>query len=218
MNPLTTAGLKMLRQANNLYKARRKRRAKAIFHAQELRPGDLAIDCGANVGEITRLLAANGATVHAFEPNPIAFEVLARETTDLGNVSLHQCAVSDRAGTARLFLHRKLKHDPLGHSAGSSLVGAKHNLDPDNSIEVPVVDLADFIESLPSRVRLLKIDVEGLEAVLLNHLIDRGVINRIDQVFCETHELKVPGLLADCRALRQRLARENITHVNLDWA
>ncbi|MFU8831361.1 MAG: FkbM family methyltransferase [Wenzhouxiangella sp.] len=218
MNPLTKAGLKTLRQANNLYKARRKRRAKVIFHAMELQPGDLTIDCGANVGAITQLLARNGATVHAFEPNPIAFEVLARETDGMANVTLHQSAVSDRAGTAPLFLHRKLEQDPLGHSAGSSLVSAKHNLDPGNSIEVPMVDLADFIESLPGRVRLLKIDVEGLEAVLLNHLIDRGVLDRIDQVFCETHELKVPGLLADCRALRQRLARENITHVNLDWA
>jgi FkbM family methyltransferase len=218
MNPLTKAGLKILRQANNAYKAGRKRRAKAIFHGIELKPGDLTIDCGANIGEITLTLARDGATVHAFEPNPIAFEVLARETAALDNVRLHQCAVSDHAGTAKLFLHRKLSHDPLGHSAGSSLVSAKHNLDPDNSIEVPVVDLADFIESLPGRVRLLKIDVEGLETVLVNHLIDRGVIDRIDQVFCETHELKVPGLLADCRALRQRLARENITHVNLDWA
>ncbi|TVS12670.1 MAG: FkbM family methyltransferase [Wenzhouxiangella sp.] len=218
MNPLTRVGLKLARQINNLAKSPRQHRAAAAFDAVALGRGDVAIDCGANVGEITARMAANGATVHAFEPSPIAFEALTGKTAGLDSVVAHQCAVSDHDGTARLYLHRKFKHSPLGHSAGSSLKAAKHNLDPDHSIEVPTIDLADFIESLPSRVRVLKIDIEGLEVMLINHLIDRGVLDRIDQVFCETHEFKVPGLLTECRALRRRLAIENICHVNLDWA
>lgn len=218
MNPFRKAGLKALRQLNSLYKAPRQRRAVAAFHALQIGPGDLIIDCGANVGEITAGLARTGATVHAFEPNPVAFEVLKRETGSLPNVILHPCAVSDRAGTVTLYLHRHLAADPLGHSAGSSLMSGKHNLDPNNSIQVSAVDLAHFIDELPGPVRVLKIDVEGLEAVLLNHLLDRGMLGKVDQVFCETHEFKVPGLLAECRALRRRLAREGITHVNLDWA
>ena len=38
--------------------------------------GDLAIDCGANVGHVTAALARTGAEVHAFEPNPQAFSAL----------------------------------------------------------------------------------------------------------------------------------------------
>ncbi len=218
MRALTQAGLKTLRQLNNLYKAPRKRRAARAFEALRLGPDDLAIDCGANVGDITARLARDGARVHAFEPSPIAFEALTRRVGQIANVSLHNSAVSDHNGTAKLYLHRKLDRDPLGHSAGSSLIAGKHNLDADNSVEVTAIDLAEFIAGLGERVRLLKIDVEGLEAVLINHLIDRKVIERIDQVYCETHEFKVPGLAADCRALRKRLSREGIGHVNLDWA
>ncbi|MFM7443241.1 MAG: FkbM family methyltransferase, partial [Tabrizicola sp.] len=38
--------------------------------AAMLRPGDVAVDCGANRGDVTAVLAASGAVVHAFEPDP----------------------------------------------------------------------------------------------------------------------------------------------------
>src|SRR5690606_36004155 len=37
---------------------------------------DVVLDCGANVGSITALLAQSKATVHAFEPNPYAYAKL----------------------------------------------------------------------------------------------------------------------------------------------
>src|SRR5215213_9742927 len=46
------------------------RRSLRRLRATGLKPGDLAIDCGANVGEITARMRASGATVYAFEPNP----------------------------------------------------------------------------------------------------------------------------------------------------
>jgi len=67
--------------------------------------GDLAIDCGANVGNVTAALASRGAFVHAFEPNPDAFAVLAGRFRDSPSVVLHPQAVLDRAGRARLYLH-----------------------------------------------------------------------------------------------------------------
>ena len=50
----------------------------AAFH--RLGPGDVAIDCGANLGAITRIMARGGAEVHAFEPNPDAYAVLKART------------------------------------------------------------------------------------------------------------------------------------------
>ena len=44
-----------------------------------LKPGDLVLDCGANVGAVTGPLAETGATVHAFEPDPFAFEKLKKK-------------------------------------------------------------------------------------------------------------------------------------------
>ena len=67
-----------------------------------LRPGDVVIDCGANVGEVSARLVATGATVIAFEPDPYAFEKLSERVAGCDNVTLHQQAVSTEAGTLRL--------------------------------------------------------------------------------------------------------------------
>jgi len=66
-------------------------------------------------------------------------------------------------------------------------------------------------------VHLPKIDVEGLKARLIHHLIDGGVIDRIDYIFCEPRSFKLPWLWRDCRRLRRRLRYLGIRHVNLDW-
>ncbi|MGY6554757.1 MAG: FkbM family methyltransferase [Wenzhouxiangella sp.] len=212
------ATAKSLRALNSWWKGPRQRRARRAFEAISLRPGDVAIDCGANVGAITRELAQGGADVHAFEPNPLAMIELERLSRPFPNVHCHAAAVSDHDGHAALFLHRKHDQDPLGHSAGSSLVAGKHNLDPAASLTVPVVDLARFIRELNRPVRLLKIDIEGLEVRLLEHLLDQGLLGDIEQVFCETHEFKVAGLWQECRRLRRRLDAAGMRHVNLDWA
>lgn len=218
MNLVRKVALKGLRKLNSAWKAPRKRRALRDFEGVSLQSGDLAIDCGANIGELTVQMARHGAEVHAFEPNPQAMAVLENATQGLPTVHRHAAAVSDHDGWASLYLHRKQGLDPLGHSAGSSLVAGKHNLDPDCAVQVPVVDIARFIRELDRPVKLLKIDIEGLEARLLNHLLDEELLDCIEYVFCETHEFKVPGLWRQCRDLRRRLAASGADHVNLDWA
>jgi hypothetical protein len=43
------------------------------------------------------------------------------------------------------------------------------------------------------------------------------VISRIRYTFAETHERTVPELADRIRALRERVAREGLRNVNLDW-
>lgn len=52
------------------------------------------------MGEFSRVLAARGSLVHAFEPCPYAFARLEENTADLPNVILHNAAVGTSA-TAR---------------------------------------------------------------------------------------------------------------------
>lgn len=217
MNPGTRIALKVVRELNRAWKAPRQRRAQRLFKSIRFEPGDIAIDCGANVGEISRELAERGALVHAFEPNPVAMAILRQRLGSSDKVICIEKAVSDHDGSSRLYLHRHHDDDPLEHSPGSSLVASKHNLDERHFLTVETVDLASYIEGLPRRVKLLKIDVEGLEVLLIEHLLERQVLDRIDLIMCETHEYKIPGLAAQLRQLRQRLARAGINHVNLDW-
>jgi FkbM family methyltransferase len=202
---------------NQRLKAPRQRAAVARFKQIAFEPGEIAIDCGANIGAISPELVTRGARVYAFEPNPDAFALLEARFAGDPRVTCLDRAVSDRHGSARLFLHRKYGADPVLHSCGSSLAEGKRNLSQDHFVEVETIDLADFIKGLGRRVRVLKLDVEGAEAWILNHLIDTGTIDQIDHVFCETHEHKVPGLAAECRALRRRLEENRIRHVDLDW-
>jgi len=186
------------------------------FHA--LGPGDVAIDCGANCGLITRVLAANGATVHAFEPNPGSFAKLTEAVRDFPEVVCHNAAVLDRAGRMNLYLHLNYDRNPDRFSEGSTLMAGKRNADEDRAVEVEVVDLVAFILGLDRRVNLLKVDIEGAEYDLLDGLIERGAIDRCDQVFVETHANSIPELMPRDAALRERIARMGLGgKIDLNW-
>ena len=182
-----------------------------------LGPGDIAIDCGANVGNVTEHLAAGGATVHAFEPNPFAFERLAGRFAGRANVHCRQQAVLDRPGQIRLYLHTHAPENQVGWSQGSSLLATKSNVNPETFAEVAAVDLADFILGLGCPVRLVKMDIEGVECRVIRRLLDSGAIARIGHLLVETHDTRIPELRAETDALRERIAREGLAHIRLDW-
>ena len=186
------------------------------FH--QLGPGDIAIDCGANLGLITAIMAKGGAEVHAFEPNPDAFAVLTSRTASMPNVQCHQQAVLDHDDTMTLFLHVNYALNPERFSSRSSLIAEKRNVDDRAGVTVRVTDLVAFIEKLGRPVKLLKVDIEGAEYALLNGLIDRGVIDRIERVFVETHAHSIPSLQPVDKALRQRIADLGLGgKIDLNW-
>lgn len=185
--------------------------------AVRLRKGDVVIDCGANVGEVTRLLARRRVTVYAFEPNPDAFRVLRGRFEKSPYVTCIPKAVSNREGNARLYLHEHAGEDPVYWSTGSSLLSVKSNVREDTNVEVELVDLAAFIKGLGRRVRLLKMDVEGMEAPILKKLIDEGVIDLIDHVFVETHDDRIPSLKQETDEIRRLVVEKGLRHVDLGW-
>lgn len=180
-------------------------------------PGEIAIDCGANLGDVTVPLAEKGATVFAFEPNPHAFAELRRRTAGFPRVQCFNQGVLDHPGRLKLYLHQNAVHNQVKWANGSSLLACKGNVDPHSSVEVEVIDLAEFIASLEGPIKLLKLDVEGVECPILNRLIDTGVVRRIERILVETHDDKIPELREETDALRRRIAAEGLTHINLDW-
>jgi FkbM family methyltransferase len=183
-----------------------------------LGPDDLAIDCGANVGDVTVELARTGALVHAFEPNPDAFAVLAERVDGAGNVHVHRQAVLDRAGTARLYLHEDAARDPIGASVGSSVLPYKANVVTDRFVEVEAVDLASFVLELRRPVKVLKLDVEGAECPIVHRLLDTGAMALVCTALVELHDRHIPELKAENDRLRERIAREGLAErVLTDW-
>ena len=182
-----------------------------------LGPGMLALDCGANVGRVTRAMARRGAEVHAFEPNASAFRELTARTHRLRNVHRHHAAVWVADEEIELFMHEKAASDPVTWSVGSSLVKEKGNIDAGVSECVPGIDLARFIGELGREVDLMKIDIEGAECRVLDHLLDTGALHRVRRVVVETHDHKIPELREATEALRQRIAVSGHAGVSLDW-
>ncbi|MEE9570133.1 MAG: FkbM family methyltransferase, partial [Gammaproteobacteria bacterium] len=178
---------------------------------------DVAIDCGANVGLFTVPMAETGAEVHAFEPNPDAFQELERVTMGYANVTLHQAAVTAESGPVDLYLHKHAGDDPVYWSKSSSLLADKSNVREDQSVRVEGIQLSRFIQDLGRPVKLLKMDIEGAEVDVLNQLLDEGLHESIEHAFVEVHDRRVKRLAEPTQRLRDRLQELGASHFRLDW-
>lgn len=130
-----------------------------MFFKLVLRPGDIALDVGANIGVLTVPMAqAVGAlgAIHAFEPQREIHELLRTNLAQNGltQVTPHRSAVGAAAGSIRV---PPRDYDDAENFGGVALGG-------DQGEEVPVVTVDSL--QLP-RLRLMKIDVEGMEIDVL---------------------------------------------------
>ncbi len=146
-----------------------------------LREGCKVVDVGSNIGFFTLLAAGitgNDGIVVSFEPDPTSFSLLSEsiEINRFGNVKLLRQCVSNVDGTRTLHLSAT-QHKGL-HTIVSDLGGPK--------IAVPSVRLDTVLPSLGvDKVDLLKIDVEGAEAEVLEGT--RGLLgeSRITNIIME---------------------------------
>ncbi|MFN0130281.1 MAG: FkbM family methyltransferase [Verrucomicrobiales bacterium] len=127
-----------------------------------LRPGDIALDIGANIGiytaRLSRLVGERGH-VYAFEPVPITFSFLTSNVDrfPIRNVTLLNVGASDASRLARMAM-------PLTDT-GLPATALAQISDDAGTIDVHCLPIDAL--SLPGPVRLVKIDVEGHEFPVL---------------------------------------------------
>ncbi len=186
-----------------------------------LEPGDVVIDCGANLGAVSGPLADTGATVHAFEPDPYTFGRLSEALAGRPNVVLHNAAVGAKAGTLQLMRDADWEKDPDGASVRSTLIGGGRRIDADSGIDVEVIDFPALLKALikkHKKIAFLKMDIEGAELDVLEAMEGQGLFDKITLTVAETHEKKFKHLRPRFAALRATVgAKYPITKVNLDW-
>ena len=134
-----------------------------------LSPGDLCVDIGANVGYDTLLashLVGPYGSVVAIEASPNIFSLLSRniDENDARNIRLVQKAVSDRPGRLNLYA------GPPGNR-GRTTTLASAQLKFEASVEALPLDQILTIEER-SRLRLIKMDIEGGEMPVMRRLLD----------------------------------------------
>jgi FkbM family methyltransferase len=145
-------------------------RALARLYRSILRPGDLAFDIGAHVGNRTLAMLAAGARVVALEPQPRFHAFLAR-TLPTG-VTLHRAAAGAAPGTGRLAisrLHPTLASLAPGFSKDLADAQGFTHVRWDAGAEVAITTL-DALVAHHGLPRFVKIDVEGFEDAVLDGL------------------------------------------------
>ena len=182
-----------------------------------IRRGGVVIDCGANRGNVTSRLRRFGATVHAFEPNPYAFDYLRKRFRFCRNVHCIPKAVAAVSGKQKLFFHEASEDDPLLYSSGSSLLANKTNVSAERFVEVDVVRLVDFLAPFDF-IDFIKIDIEGAEYELLDDLIESDCIEKVGYVAVETHAKKNAFLMGKHERLVAKLHDLKLTKtIDLNW-
>lgn len=126
-----------------------------------LTPQNTFLDLGAWVGPITMLAAPRCRQVHAVEPDPVAAHDLRTNLvlSDITNVTVHECALADRAGTIRI---GPVHGGVLGDSMTTVWTA------PKSSVKVQATTLGILIlENGIHDLGLIKMDVEGAEETIL---------------------------------------------------
>ncbi|WP_434721994.1 FkbM family methyltransferase [Mesorhizobium sp. RIZ17] len=195
---------------------RPKRQAEFNFHQlmKATPAGGLFIDLGANVGDVTRHALSYGMRVIAFEPDPTALEMLTRRFGSDKRVTIVPKAVGGSARKATL--HQRPDTRNVRMTEWSSLFEVSaHAKGPTFAVEV--IDLVEFLKDIREPIAIVKMDIEGAEAECIEAMLNDGVYRSIGRILVETHERLSPDLAIRIRALRDRISRENITNIDLDW-
>lgn len=123
-----------------------------------LKPGDTFVDVGANIGFFSLLaLQRVGATgrVHAIEATPSTADLLAaniaRNAAD--SIHVHRCAAGDHDGAVTMVVH----------DAGN--IGSNHVSFDGAGAAIPLRRLDQLLSG--EVIRLIKLDIEGAEAMAL---------------------------------------------------
>nr|WP_148590313.1 FkbM family methyltransferase [Aquisphaera giovannonii] len=139
----------------------------SVFRAA-IRPGDVVVDVGANIGFFTTLfarLAGPGGRVVAFEPDPDNLRLLRGNVASLtgaAEVTLIEAAVGAERGTASFSFDRAT--GATGHLGATATMGGTLYGDGTPQVKETPVETVDAVaDRLGVRPAVIKLDIEGGE-------------------------------------------------------
>lgn len=178
------------------------------FIRRNLKPGQTALDLGANIGLYTLImakLAGPSGQVFAFEPGPKSYALLTKniEVNGYANVQARNAAVSDRSGSITLHVC------PTGESDNR----VEGFVDPANGWErvtVPCLTIDAYMND--RRVDLIKMDIQGSEFAALKGMRRALEGNRDIKLVMEFS----PDLIEDRDAFFQLIRETGLSIFDID--
>lgn len=148
------------------------------------------LDVGAERGSSVRFFRDNYADaykfeIHCFEPLPENVELL-RQVPD---ITVVPAAAWSSNGREPLYLGKY----KAGTMYSDKITG---KVDPDNFIEVPTIDFAEYImEHFREEDEIwLKMNIEGAEYEVVPHLVEQGLIPWFNRMYIRWHHGKIPSI------------------------
>ena len=126
------------------------------------------LDIGAHAGYYSLICSyvAKNCYIHAFEPHPNTFAMLQINLSNRKNCTVHNCAIGTANKQSDFYVHRR-------DDACSSTLKHKYFTEPNIkeilSVEERIIDSFDIDFS---KVKIVKIDVDGPEYFIMNNMYD----------------------------------------------
>lgn len=161
------------------------------YFFEDLPEQPFIIDCGANIGMATLFFKKlrPQAEILAIEPSPSSTALLRRNLRENGieGVRVIEAALSDLDGKATF--------------SEEYASGTSNRLSSDGQVSVQTVRLSTLFDR---PVDLLKVDVEGMEVVVLEELERTGKFDLVARVAVEFHPISEHNALSSLLALFER--------------
>ncbi|MBK9737522.1 MAG: FkbM family methyltransferase [Saprospiraceae bacterium] len=147
------------------------------FFEKFIKQGDVAIDIGANIGQMTipmAIAAGSSGICFAFDPNPLVFRILdinASLNPDLTNIKAFNYAITSEA--AEFYYHSS--EASFNNGGISELPTSRHGkyVLPN---KIKGIKLEDFLSThypdALQRIKLIKIDTEGYDKEIAKSIVD----------------------------------------------
>ena len=185
----------------------------------------LIVDCGLNKGLVaSRMLdELDGFSLFGFEVQQDIGDctnTLKRKFPDR-KIEVNYIAVSNRNGTVNYYEPR---HWGKNYKGGTTITRDKISDEDDyrDRLEAPSIDFSKWLyKQIPEdSFVFVKMDIEGAEYEVINHLMQSGAIDLIDVMAIEwhAHKFKEPAR-SNCQAIERSLKEyaQNHSVEVLDW-
>lgn len=162
-----------------------------LRYEYDLGSEDIVFDIGGYEGSwAAEIVARYGSHIHIFEPVPEYYQQICRRFERNPKIHAYPFGLSNVTRSTSF----GLESDASGQWKTTT-----------DKVEVKLRDIVEILGELNlPRVSLCKINIEGAEFELLNHLIDAGLIDRFENLQIQFHSF-VPDATRRMEAIQSRL-------------